>query len=54
VPFDTRGHNPDVYLNNHLKRQMTNLPRPDNHEDLVQSTPAVLPLLQRPPARIRA
>jgi hypothetical protein len=47
-------HYLDEYLNIHLKQQMKNLPRPDNHEDLVQSTPSVLPLLQCRPARIRA
>src|SRR3984957_6772466 len=35
-------HNPDEYLNNDLKQQLKNLPRPDSHEELVQSTTAVL------------
>jgi transposase len=47
-------HNPDEYLNNDLKQQLKNLPKPDNHEDLVQATSSVLRSLQRRPARIRA
>ena len=47
-------HNPDEYLNNDLKQQLKNLPRPDSHEELVQSTTSVLRSLQRRPARIRA
>ena len=47
-------HNPDEYLNNDLKQQLKNLPRPDSHEELVQSTTSVLRSLQRRPDRIRA
>ena len=47
-------HNPDEYLNNDLKQQLKNLPKPDNHEDLVQATSSVLRSLQRQPARIKA
>jgi transposase len=46
--------NPDEYLNNDLKQQLKNLPRPDNHEDLVEATSSVLRSLQRKPHRIRA
>jgi transposase len=46
-------HNPDEYLNNDLKQQLKNLPRPDSHEELVQSTTSVLRSLQRRPDRIR-
>jgi transposase len=47
-------HNPDEYLNNDLKQQLKNLPRPDSHEELLQATSSVLRSLQRRPARIRA
>ena len=47
-------HNPDEYLNNDLKQQLKNLPRPDTHDDLVQATLSVLRSLQRKPHRIRA
>ena len=46
--------NPDEYLNNDLKQQLKNLPRPDNHEGLVEATSSVLRSLQRMPHRIRA
>ena len=46
--------NPDEYLNNDLKQQLKNLPRPDNHEDLVEATSSVFRSLQRKPHRIRA
>ena len=47
-------HNPDEYLNNDLKQQLKNLPKPDSHEELIQSTTSVLRSLQRRPDRIRA
>jgi len=47
-------HNPDEYLNNDLKQQLRNLPRPDSREDLVEATSSVLRSLQRKPHRIRA
>jgi transposase len=47
-------HNPAEYLNNDLKQQMKNLPRPDSHEELMQNTTSVLCSLQRRPARIKA
>jgi transposase len=47
-------HNPDEYLNNDLKQKLKNLPRPDSHEGLVQSTTSVLRSLQRRPHQIRA
>lgn len=46
--------NPDEYLNNDLKQKMKNLPRPDSHEELVQSTTSVLRSLQRRPHQVRA
>src|SRR5271166_39485 len=47
-------HNPDEYLNNDLKQQLKNLPKPDTQEELVQTTSSVLRSLQRRPDRIRA
>ena len=47
-------HNPDEYLNNDLKQQLKNLPRPDGQEELAQGVTSVLRSLQRRPARIRA
>jgi transposase len=47
-------HNPDEYLNNDLKQQLKNLPRPDTQEELVRATSSVLRSLQRRPHRIRA
>jgi transposase len=47
-------HNPDEYLNNGLKQQLKNLPRPDSHDELVQSTTSVLRSLQRRPDWIKA
>ena len=34
LPPYAPARNPDEYLNNDLKQQLKNLPRPDNHEDL--------------------
>jgi transposase len=47
-------HNPDEYLNNDLKQQLKNLPRPNTQEELVQATSSVLRSLQRQPDRIKA
>jgi transposase len=47
-------HNPDEYLNNDLKQQLKNLPRPDTQEELVQATSSMLRSLQRRPDRIKA
>ena len=54
LPPYAPARNPDEYLNNDLKQQLKNLPRPDNHEDLVEATSSVLRSLQRKPHRIRA
>ena len=40
-------------LNNHVKQQFKTLPRPDSQEEPVQSTTAVLRLIQRRPHQIR-
>jgi len=47
-------HNPDEYLNNDLKQQLKNLPRPNTQEELVEATSSVLRSLQRQPDRIKA
>jgi hypothetical protein len=44
--------NPDEYLNNDVKQQMKNLPRPDSQEELVQTTTSVMRSLQRRPNRV--
>ena len=54
LPAYAPEHNPDEYLNNDLKQQLKNLPRPDTQDDLVQGAASVLRSLQRRPARIRA
>jgi hypothetical protein len=47
-------HNPDAYLNNDLKQQLKNRPKPDSREELVDIAPSVMRSLQRRPARIRS
>jgi len=54
VPAYTPEHNPDEYLNNDLKQQLKNQPKPNTQEDLVKATAAVLRSLQRRPERIRS
>ena len=54
LPAYAPEHNPDEYLNNDLKQELKNLPRPDTQDDLVRGTASVLRSLQRRPARIRA
>ena len=54
LPAYAPEHNPDEYLNNDLKQELKNLPRPDTQDDLVQGAASVLRSLQRRPARIRA
>jgi len=54
LPAYAPEHNPDEYLNNDLKQQLKNMPRPNTQEELLQSTTAVLRSLQKRPDRIRA
>lgn len=54
LPAYAPEYNPDEYLNNDLKQQLKNVPRPDSQEDLVQSTASVLRSLQQQPHRIRS
>jgi DDE superfamily endonuclease len=54
LPAYAPEHNPDEYLNNDLKQQLKNQPKPNTQEDLVKATTSVLRSLQRRPARIRS
>jgi len=47
-------HNPDEYLNNDVKQQMKNLPRPDSQDELAQSTASVMRSIQKQPHRVRS
>jgi transposase len=52
LPAYAPEHNPDEYLNNDLKQQLRNLPRPNSQDDLVQGTASVLRSIQRQPDRV--
>jgi transposase len=52
LPAYAPEYNPDEYLNNDLKRQMKNLPRPNSQDELVHTTTTVLRSLQRRPDRV--
>jgi hypothetical protein len=52
LPAYAPERNPDEYLNNDLKQQMKNLPRPNSQEELVQTTTTALRSLQRRPDRV--
>jgi transposase len=54
LPAYAPEHNPDEYLNNDLKQQLKNQPKPNTQEDLVKATTSVLRSLQRRPERIRS
>jgi len=54
LPAYAPEHNPDEYLNNDLKQQLKNRPKPDSQKQLVDTTSSVMRSLQRRPARIRA
>lgn len=54
LPAYAPEHNPDEYLNNDLKQDLKNLPRPDTQDELVQLTSSTLRSMQKRPARIRA
>jgi transposase len=51
LPAYAPEYNPDEYLNNDVKQQMKNLPRPNTQEELGQTTTSVLRSLQRRPDR---
>jgi transposase len=52
LPAYAPEHNPDEYLNNDLKQQLRNMPRPNSQDELVQSTASVLRSIQRRPDRV--
>ena len=52
LPAYAPEHNPDEYLNNDLKQQLKNMPRPNSQDELVQSTSLVLRSIQRRPDRV--
>ena len=54
LPAYAPQHNPDEYLNNDLKQQLKNRPKPDSQEELVDAASSVMRSLQRRPARIRS
>lgn len=54
LPAYAPEHNPDEYLNNDLKQQLRNLPKPDSRDELVEASSSVMRSLQRRPHRIRA
>jgi len=52
LPAYAPEHNSDEYLDNDLKQQLKNQPKPNTQEHLVKATTSVLRSLQRRPARI--
>ena len=44
--------NPDEYLNNDVKQQLRNMPRPETQEDQAKATVAVMRSIQRRPERV--
>lgn len=54
LPAYAPQHNPDEYLNNDVKQQLKNRPKPDSREALVETASSVMRSLQRRPARIRS
>jgi transposase len=44
--------NPDEYLNNDVKQQLKNMPRPETQEDQAKATVAVMRSIQRRPERV--
>jgi transposase len=52
LPAYAPQHNPDEYLNNDMKQQMKNRPKPDSREALVETASSLMRSLQRRPARI--
>ena len=54
LPAYAPERNPDEYLNNDVKQEMKNLPRPDSQEGLVHTTTSVMRSLQRRPERVKS
>ena len=53
LPAYAPEHNPDEYLNNHVKQRLRQKSQPDSKDALVADTRAVLRAIQRSPGRIR-
>ena len=54
LPSYAPDRNPSEYLNNDLKQQLRQQPRPDTKEELVERTRSVLRVIQRSPERVRS
>ncbi|HEY0723106.1 MAG TPA: IS630 family transposase, partial [Pyrinomonadaceae bacterium] len=54
LPAYAPEHNPDEYLNNDVKQEMKNMPRPNSSEELVHATKSVMRSLQRRPERVKS
>jgi hypothetical protein len=54
LPAYAPEHNPDEYLNNDVKQEMKNMPRPNSSEELVHATTSVMRSLQRRPERVKS
>ncbi len=54
LPAYAPERNPDEYLNNDVKQEMKNMPRPNSQEELVQATTSVMRSLQRRPQRVKS
>jgi transposase len=54
LPAYAPEHNPDEYLNNHLKQTLRQQPQPGSKAELTRTTRSVLHALQRRPARIQS
>jgi len=54
LPAYAPEHNPDEYLNNDVKQEMKNMPRPNSQEELVHTTTSVMRSLQRRPDRVKS
>lgn len=54
LPAYAPEHNPDEYLNNDVKQQMRNMPRPDSQDGLVHTTTSIMRGLQRRPERVKS
>jgi len=47
-------HNPDEYLNNDLKQQIKNKPRPKDKRELLAATSSILRSIQKKPKRVKS
>ena len=54
LPAYAPEYNPDEYLNNDLKQQIKNKPRPDSREELVSTTASILKSIQKRPTRVKS